>query len=122
MPWRNWSVLIVLVLANYVVFSVLATLVFPVRPQAPLMRVVQPTFTPGTRALERVGPLSYDFLTPSPIVTGATASSRSTVVPTSTFSATVAATLAATESPSPAATLAPPTLGISSTVPATRRP
>jgi hypothetical protein len=123
MPWRNWSVLIVLVLANYVVFSILATLVFPVRPQAPLMRAAQPTFTPGTLPLQRVGPLSYDFLTPSPIGQASAVSTRSTVVPTSTFSATLAATVTVTEMPTATSTLVvPPTSAVSITATATRRP
>lgn len=94
MPWRNWSVIIVLVLANYVVFSIIGTLLFPVTPPAVPTHVARPTFTPGGQLLQRVDPLTYEFLTPSPTstatdtptVTGtpptSTATPKSTVVPT----------------------------------------
>jgi hypothetical protein len=88
MAWRNWSVILLLILANYVVFSILATLVFPVPPQTPPTHIARPTFTPGTPPLQAVGTLTYDFLTPSatPTPTGipptATATPRSTVIPT----------------------------------------
>lgn len=76
MPWRRWNVIIVLILANYVVFGLLAALVFPVQSPAPLMRTAQPTFTPGAKPLQRVGTLTYDFLTPTVVGT------RATVIPT----------------------------------------
>ena len=88
MAWRNWSVILLLILANYVVFSILATLVFPVPPQTPPTHVARPTFTPGTSPLQPVGTLTYDFLTPSltPTTTGApptaTATPRATATPT----------------------------------------
>jgi hypothetical protein len=70
MPWRNWSVIIVLILANYVVFSILGALLFPVTPQAAPTHVVRPTFTPGLQPPQRVGTLTYDFLlTSSPTLT-----------------------------------------------------
>jgi len=69
MNWRNLSIIIVLVLANYLVFSTLAVLVFPPKPIAPPTHEVQPSFTPGARTLQRVGTLTYDFLTPSPTTT-----------------------------------------------------
>lgn len=78
MPWRRWNVIIVLILANYVVFGLLAALVFPVQPPAPLMRTAQPTFTPGAKPLQRVGTLTYDFLTPTAV------GARATVAPTFT--------------------------------------
>ncbi len=70
---RNWSIIIVLVLANYLVFSTLAVLVFPLQPLAAPTHAPQPTVTPGALPLQRVSPLPYDFLTPSPTptVTGA---------------------------------------------------
>lgn len=68
MHWRNWSIIVVLVLANYLVFSTLAVLVFPPKPIAAPTHAVEPTFTLGPQ-LQRVGPLSYDFLTPSPTAT-----------------------------------------------------
>ena len=66
MNWRNWSIIIVLVLANYLVFSALAVLAFPPKQIEPPTRAAQPTFTLGAQPLQRVSPLSYDFLTPSP--------------------------------------------------------
>ena len=66
MTWRNLSIIIVLVLANYLVFSTLAVLVFPAQPIAVPTHEVQATFTPGAPPLVRVGTLTYDFLTPSP--------------------------------------------------------
>ena len=97
MPWRNWSVIIVLVLANYVVFSIIGTLLFPVIPPTVPTHVAYPTFTPGGQILQRVEPLMYEFLTPSPTptetatptVTGTpptnTPTPKSTVTPTGTF-------------------------------------
>lgn len=82
MPWRNWSVIVVLILTNYVVFSILAALVFPVKPAAPFARTAAPTFTPGVPGLQRVGTLTYDFLTPSPTATLTLTGTRPTVVPT----------------------------------------
>ncbi len=92
MPWRNWSVVVVLVLANYVVFSILAALVFPVKPAAPLKHTAAPTFTPGAPVLQRVGTLTYDFLTPSPTANLTLTRARSTISPTSTFTATATVT------------------------------
>ena len=117
MPWRKWNIIIVLVLANYVVFGLLAAFVFPVRPQAPLIHAAQPTFTPGTPSPQRVGTLSYDFLTPSPIVRATNTSTR-TPIPTATApnatpteatttSATSAATIASTSVPTTASTPIP---------------
>ena len=68
MKWNNWSIIVVLILANYLVFSTLAVLVFPTKPIAPPTHVIEPTFTPGALPLQRVGTLTYDFLTPSPTV------------------------------------------------------
>ena len=66
MTWRNLSIIIILILANYLVFSTLAVLVFPPQPIAAPTHEVQATFTPGAPPLIRVGTLTYDFLTPSP--------------------------------------------------------
>jgi hypothetical protein len=66
MKWNSWSIIIVLILANYLVFSSLAVLVFPTRPVVAPTHVVEPTFTPGALPLQRVATLTYDFLTPSP--------------------------------------------------------
>ena len=85
MPWRNWSVIVVLILANYVVFSIIGTMLFPVAPAPALTHVTRPTFTPGAPALDRVEPLSYEFLTPSPTPTAtATISATKTLTPTIT--------------------------------------
>ncbi len=115
MPWRKWNVIIVLILANYVVFGLFAAFVFPVRPQAPLSHPAQPTFTPGAPSPQRVGTLSYDFLTPSPIVRATNTSTwtrtpiATTETPTDTTptSATTAAPATATIAPTAAATLPP---------------
>ena len=45
MPWRNWSVIIVLILANYVVFSIIGALLFPATPAVAPTHVPRPTFT-----------------------------------------------------------------------------
>lgn len=87
MPWRNWRVIIVLVLANYVVFSIIGTLLFPVTPPGMPTHVPRPTFTAAAPPLQRVGTLAYDLPTPSPIITG-TVTPRTTVIPTSTVTPT----------------------------------
>jgi len=112
MPWRKWNVIVVLILANYVVFGVLAALVFPVKPQAPLIHPAQPTFTPGTQPPQRVGTLSYDFLTPSPSVRATNTSTRTPIAPTATLTPTETATTSpdATTAPSVAPTLASTTI------------
>lgn len=69
MNGRNLSIIIVLVLANYLVFSTLAVLVFPPTPMAAPTHEIQATFTPGAPPLTRVSTLTYDFLTPSPTAT-----------------------------------------------------
>lgn len=107
MPWRKWNVIIVLVLANYVVFGLLAAFVFPVRTQAPLIHTAQPTFTPGTKPLQRVGTLSYDFLTPSPTARPTNTSTRTPIAPTA--SPTEALTPGSTVVPTAAPTTPPPT-------------
>ena len=103
MPWRNWSVIIVLILANYVVFSIIGTLLFPVTPAAAPTHVVRPTFTPGVQAPQRVEPLTYDFLTPSPTPTMTTLPTKP-VTPSPTSKTTVIPTSTVTETPTPAAT------------------
>ncbi len=65
MHWRTWSVIVVLLLANYLVFSSLATLVFPPTPITAPTHVVKPTFTRSIIELRNVGTLTYDFLTPT---------------------------------------------------------
>lgn len=79
MNGRNVSILVVLLLANYLVFSTLAVVVFPPAPYVPPTRAVEATFTPGAEPLQRVGALSYDFLTVSP-----TAPITATAVPSPT--------------------------------------
>lgn len=69
MNGRNFSIIVVLLLANYLVFSTLAVVVFPPAPFIPPTRAVEATFTPGAQPQQRVGALSYDFLTPSPTST-----------------------------------------------------
>ncbi len=86
MPWRHWSVIIVLILANYVVFSIIGTLLFPATPPPAPTRAAQPTFTPGAPVLQRVGTPIY-YLSPS--LTG-----------TNTFTATRTVTVTTTITPS----------------------
>lgn len=97
MAWRRGSTLIVLILANYLVFSLLATWVFPAPPLTPPTHVPRPTFTPGGDPLRNVDPLAYDFLTPSatPTATGA----PPTETPTTTATRTPPFTLTLTRSP-----------------------
>lgn len=89
MAWRNWSVIAVLILANYLVFSTLATLVFPPAPITAPTHVAKPTFTPGAAELRNVGTLTYDFLTPTvtqtftPTLTITGTNTARTVIPTS---------------------------------------
>lgn len=89
MAWRNWSVIAVLILANYLVFSTLATLVFPPAPITAPTHVAKPTFTPGADELRNVGTLTYDFLTPTvtptltPTLTISATNTARTVIPTS---------------------------------------
>ena len=77
MRWRQWSVIVVLLLANYLVFSALGAWVFPPTGQAIPVRAVQPTFTVSAPTLQRVGTLSYGFantptatLSPTTAITG----------------------------------------------------
>lgn len=86
MVWRSWSVIAVLLLANYLVFSTLATFVFPPPVVIPPTHAAQVTFTPGLAELRSVGTLTYDFLTPTALPT-----STSTVTATLTVPATGAA-------------------------------
>ena len=71
MTWRNWSFIVVLLLLNYIVFSVLGSYIFIPSTETTPTSTPQPTFTPGARALTQVAPLPYTFLTPSPVA-GAT--------------------------------------------------
>ncbi|MBI5652827.1 MAG: hypothetical protein HZC40_20625 [Chloroflexi bacterium] len=98
MVWRKWNVILILLLANYIVFSLLAALVFPVAPISAPTHVVKPTFTPGARLLKQVDPLTYEFLTPSP---SPTLTPRVTATRTLTATATLTATetITATETP-----------------------
>jgi hypothetical protein len=80
MTARNLSIVIVLVLANYLVFSTLAVLAFPATPVTPPAHTAEPTYTPGALPLQRVGTLTYDFLTPSAtvVITGTPATVTAT--------------------------------------------
>ncbi len=87
MPWRNWSVIIVLILANYVVFSIIGTLLFPVTPPLAPTQVSRPTFTSAPPPLQRVGTLVYETPSPTPTATATlriTQTLTSTVTPTPT--------------------------------------
>jgi hypothetical protein len=103
MVWHKWNVILILLLANYIVFSLLAALVFPVTPVGAPTHVAKPTFTPGARMLKQVDPLTYEFLTPSP---SPTLTPRVTATRTLTATLTISATetLTATEPVSATAT------------------
>lgn len=64
MSWRTWSFIVLLILLNYIIFSVLGSYVFLASADTTPTHTPQPTFTPGSRALTRVSPLPYSFLTP----------------------------------------------------------
>jgi len=89
MTWRNWSFIVVLMLLNYLVFSVLGSFVFVPTLDTTPTHTPQPTFTPGARALTAVAPLPYSFLTPSSVpgtvrVTATTSATLPTVSPSLT--------------------------------------
>ncbi len=81
MNWRNSSVIVILILANYLVFSGLSIFVFPPTPLMAPTHVPQATFTRGVAELRNVGTLTYNFLTP-------TITPTSTLTPTLTITAT----------------------------------
>ncbi len=107
MPWRNWRVIVVLLLANYLVFSLLGTFVFPPAPVAAPTHAAKPTFTRNVIELRNVGTLTYDFLTPT-----ATSTFVSTPTITPTATPTIRATTAATRAVSPAGKTATPGLTV----------
>ena len=65
MAWRGWTFAAVLILANYIVLSIVGNVFFPPTPVAVPTHIIQPTFTPGRIDLRQVEPLSYSFLTPT---------------------------------------------------------
>ena len=83
MTWRNWSFIVMLVLMNYLVFSVLGSFIFVPTTDTTPTPTSQPTFTPGARALTQVPPLPYTFLTPSAIP-GAPRTATASASPTPT--------------------------------------
>ena len=100
MTWRNWSFIAVLILMNYIIFSLLGSFIFiPITDTTPTHTPL-PTFTPGARALTPVAPLPYAFLTPSAIPGSVrvTATVAVTVTITSTL-ATVSPSLTPTRVP-----------------------
>lgn len=89
MTWRNWSFIVVLLLLNYIIFSVLGSFVLVPTSDITPTHTPQPTFTPGARALTPVAPLPYTFLTPSPVpgsvrATAITSGTLPTVLPSLT--------------------------------------
>lgn|SRR5574341_934038 len=100
MTWRNWSVIVIVILMNYIVFSLLGTLFFPPPQESGLIHTPQPTFTPGAGALTRVT-LTYDFLTPT---------AAGTLLPATSGRPGTAATRSSTPTSSSSATLQAPTL------------
>jgi hypothetical protein len=108
MVWRKWSTIIYIIIANYFVFGALATWVFPVPPQTAPKRTPYPTFTLSVQELQRVEPLTYDFLTPSatPTITGTLPTATLTVTRTVRGTLTISPTITATG----ASVMAAPTL------------
>ncbi len=83
MSWRTWSFVVLLILLNYIIFSILGSYVFVASADSTPTHTPQPTFTPGARALTRVSPLPYPFLTPSvPLGSVTTTPPRSTITAT----------------------------------------
>ncbi len=111
MVWRKWNVIVVLVLANYLVFAMLGTLVFTDSNSGTRTRAADPTFTPRPTELKRVSPLPYDFGTPTlPRGTATLATGSPTVSATSAPLTATPPTAPATLTPSgPTATLIRPT-------------
>lgn len=100
MPWRNWSIVVVLILSNYIVFSLLGSYAFPAAPESAPTHVAQPTFTPGgVRGLTRVPPLSYPFLTPT--VNASVTAASSTVTTTISVTRTIVPSAAITGTVTP---------------------
>jgi hypothetical protein len=64
MSWRKSSFVVLLILVNYVIFSILGSYVFVASADTTPTHTPLPTFTPGSSALTRVSPLPYFFLTP----------------------------------------------------------
>ncbi len=91
MPWRNWRVIVVVLLANYLVFSFLGAFVLAPAPVVAPTHAAKPTFTRSVIELRSVGTLTYDFLTPT-----ATATFLSSPTATPTVGATTAPTRALT--------------------------
>lgn len=77
MAWRSWSFVLLLILANYIVLSIVGIVFFPPSPAAMPTHTAQATFTPGVLDLREVQPLTYTFLTPT-----ATDTPSATVAPT----------------------------------------
>ncbi len=112
MVWRKWNVIVVLILANYLVFATLAVLAFPESNDALRTRTANPTFTPRPTELKRVSPIPYDFGSPTVVAGTPTRIATPVATPSATLSATPTATAtpAATATPSgPTATLIRPT-------------
>lgn len=107
MPWRNWRVVVIVLLANYMVFSLLGTFVFPAAPITAPTHAPRATFTRSIIELRNVGTLTYDFLTPT-----VTATFVSTPTITPTASPTIRVTSAATRATTPATTKATPALTV----------
>ena len=86
MSWRNWSFIVVLLLMNYIVFSLLGSFIFVPATDVTPTHTPQPTFTPGARSLTQVPPLPYTFLTPSPLPGATRATASPAALPTVTAS------------------------------------
>jgi hypothetical protein len=86
MPWGNWKVLLIIILANYVVFSIVGAVFLPVAPPPAPTRSVHPTFTPGALPLERA---TLSLNTPPPTSTvNTTVTSTASITPSLTITPT----------------------------------
>jgi LysM repeat protein len=98
MKWRHWSILIVLVLLNYIIFSAAFTKLAEQRRPGPRpTRTLQPTY----EAIDPT-PLAWKVLptsTPLPTKTPFTPMPTETVSPTAQITATVPITVPATDRP-----------------------
>jgi len=114
MVWRKWNVIVILILANYLVFATLAVLAFPESNEAVRTRAANATFTPRPTELKRVSPIPYDFGSPTMVAgtptRGATPTITISATPVATATPITTATPIATATPSgPTATLIRPT-------------
>jgi len=112
MKWRHWSVLIVLLLLNYVIFSTAFTQLARQRlPQPRAVRTLRPTFavTEPNPVAWRVLPTSTTRPSPTPITPSPTPTASLTPTLTLTLEGTVTTATEAVPTAQPTDTALPPT-------------